>query len=42
VDRQPVFQRIGAQARPIVKLVGLDDSAMEKVGRCVVISVIDK
>ena len=36
------FQRIGAQARPIVKLVGLDDRGVEKVGRCVVISVIDK
>jgi hypothetical protein len=37
-----LFQRIGAQARPIVKLVGLDDRAVEKVGRRVVISVIDK
>lgn len=36
------FQRIGAQGRPIVKLIGLDDRAVEKVGRCVFISVIDK
>jgi hypothetical protein len=36
------FQRIGAQARPIVKLIGLDGRAVEKVGRNVVISVIDK
>ena len=36
------FQRIGAQARPIVKLQVLDESPVEKVGRCVVISVIDK
>ena len=36
------FQRIGAQARPIVKLVGLDDRAVEKMGQGVVISVIDK
>ena len=36
------FQRIGAQMRPIVKLMVLDDEAVEKVGRCVVISVIDK
>jgi hypothetical protein len=36
------FQRVGAQARPIVKLMGLDEGPMEKVGRCVLISVIDK
>jgi hypothetical protein len=36
------FQRIGAQARPIVKLLDLDDGAVEKVSRCVVISVVDK
>jgi hypothetical protein len=36
------FQRIGAQARPIVKLLGLDERPVEKVGRCVLISVIDK
>ena len=38
----PFFQRIGAQARPIVKLIGLDERHVEKVGRCVLISVIDK
>jgi hypothetical protein len=27
-----VFQRIGAQARPIVKLKGLDEWLVEKVG----------
>jgi len=36
------FQRIGAQARPIVKLIRLDGRAVEKVGRSVAISVIDK
>ena len=36
------FQRIGAQVRPIVELLELDDMAVEKVGRCVVISIIDK
>jgi hypothetical protein len=36
------FQRIGAQARPTVGLYLLDDWAVEKVGRCVLISVIDK
>lgn len=38
----PVFQRIGGQARPIVKLIGLDERHVEKVGRCVLISVVDK
>jgi hypothetical protein len=27
----PFFQRIGAQARPIVKLIGLDERYVEKV-----------
>ena len=36
------FQRIGAQARPTVWLYLLDERAVEKVGRYVLISVIDK
>ena len=36
------FQRIGAQARPIVGLFLLDERAVEKGGRYVIISVIDK
>ena len=38
----PFFQRIGAQTRPIVKLRFLDERPVEKVGRYVLISVIDK
>jgi hypothetical protein len=38
----PFFQRIGAQARPIVELIVLDERPVKKVGRCVLISVIDK
>ena len=37
-----IVQRIGAQARPIVKLQVLDESPVEKVGSCVLINVIDK
>lgn len=36
------FQRIGAQARPSVELYFFDDGAMEKVGKNVLINVIDK
>jgi hypothetical protein len=43
----PLFQRIDAQARPIVKLSYVtlnysDDASVEKVGLCVLINVIDK